>query len=151
MKIFILRWLFLASLALPIICHASGSPDSDLSWISGCWVAPDESALEVWTEEEGGDFSAFGVAVSDNKVAFYEVLSIRQGNDGVFVYTATPAGQSPTSFLATEWSDKSIAFTNPDHDYPQRISYKRQGNRLLATISLLGGENPETFEKILCE
>jgi len=42
-------------------------------------------------------------------------------------------------------------FVNPDHDYPQEIRYRRDGNRLIATISLLGGEDARSFDKQACD
>ena len=32
-----------------------------------------------------------------------------------------------------------MTFTNPAHDYPQRISYRRDGEELVAEVSLLDG------------
>ncbi|XOV85692.1 MAG: DUF6265 family protein [bacterium] len=89
--------------------------------------------------------------MKENQVSFYEVLSIRYGEDGTFVYTAHPAGQGSTSFAATQTTRNNVVFTNPDHDYPQEIEYLRQGDQLTATISLIGGDRPAVFRKHLCE
>jgi hypothetical protein len=86
-----------------------------------------------------------------NRVDFYEILSLRQSEDGSWAYTAHPAGQVSSSFKAVQTSNNSVVFTNPDHDYPQEIRYRREGNRLFATISLLGGVNPNSFDKVACQ
>ena len=33
-----------------------------------------------------------------------------------------------------------IEFTNPAHDYPQRIRYWREGDKLIAEIALIDGK-----------
>ena len=143
---------FLVVLALiPALALGNDSNGHELGWLEGCWVSPDRSSQEVWAVDSTLSLAGFGVAVSDTKVAFYEVLSIRENEDGSFIYTAHPSGQVSASFVATEMTANSVVFVNPDNDYPQEIRYMREGNRLYATISLLGGVNPHSFNKAACE
>ena len=142
----------LAVLALvPALAMGGDSNSSVLSWIAGCWVTPDSSAQEVWVVESERSLAGFGVSITDNKIAFYEVLSIKQSEEGSWIYTAHPSGQSSASFVAVEIDDSSVVFENSEHDYPQEIRYKREGRRLHATVSLIGGVNPNSFEKVACE
>jgi len=142
----------IAGLALvSALALASDHDSHQLDWLVGCWVSPDKSAQEVWAVDSDRSLAGFAVTVGDNRVTFYEVLSIRQTVRGSLVYTAHPSGQSPASFAATTITDHSVVFTNPDHDYPQQIAYSRQENRLSAIISLLGGADPNTFDKVACE
>ena len=136
---------------VPALTLASVSNGHELSWLVGCWVTPNKSAQEVWVADSNRTLAGFGVAVSDNKVGFYEVLSIRRSEDGSWIYTAHPSGQAPASFAATEITNSSVVFANPDHDYPQEIRYVKKGNHLYATISLLGGANPNSFSKVSCD
>ena len=121
-----------------------------LGWLVGCWTAPDRSAREVWVRAKDDELSGFSVVVSDNSVVFHEVLNVRRREDGAWVYTAHPSGQSATSFVGAEVSDGHALFINPDHDYPQEIRYSRKAEHLSATISLTGGANPNSFNKIAC-
>ena len=145
------NWHLLMLFWLPIMCPDSASAASDLGWLEGCWQSPDKSSLEVWMSHQSHSLSGFSVVVAENKVVFYEVLSIFPKSDGSRVYTATPLGQETTSFVSIESSDNRVVFRNPDHDYPQQITYQRKGNQLLAIISLEGGGNPKSFNKIRCE
>lgn len=124
---------------------------SELDWLTGCWVNGDGSSQEVWIANVDGSFSGFSVALRENTVAFYELLNIDKNHDERWTYTAIPAGQSPTAFAAVEVNEDSALFSNPEHDYPQEIRYERRDNALLATISLIGGENPQSFDKVACE
>ena len=137
----------LAALALVPVLASGGDFDSGkFGWLVGCWVTPDSSAQEVWVVDSERSLAGFGVAINDNKVGFYEVLSIKQSGNGTWTYTAHPSGQAAASFQAVQISDSSVVFANPDHDYPQEIRYRREGGRLYATISLLSGVNPNSFD-----
>jgi hypothetical protein len=140
-----------ALLLLPALSQAGDPGQHALDWLIGCWMTPDGSAQEVWVADSDGGLSGFSVSVADNKVSFYETLTIRPGSDGALVYTAHPSGQASTSFTATEITENGVTFVNPDHDYPQQIRYTRVSGSLQATISLLDGSRPVSFDKVACE
>lgn len=143
--------VFTALLFIPMMASSGNSAQSDLDWLGGCWVTADHSSQEVWVVDSDKSLIGFSVALSAGKVVFYEVLSIKQNDDGLWTYTAHPSGQASASFIAVETSENSVVFANPDHDYPQEISYRRDASQLYATISLRGGDNPNSFDKIACE
>ena len=60
--------------------------------------------------------------VSDGETIGYEYLRIEE-SDGNLVYIANPSGQEEASFYQAEITDKKMVFVNPDHDFPQRITY----------------------------
>jgi hypothetical protein len=130
---------------------ALDSDGGEFAWLVGCWVTPDKSAQEVWVADGDRSLAGFGVTISESAVAFYEVLSIKQSDDGTWTYTAHPSGQESASFVVVEMREKSVVFANPKHDYPQEIRYSRDGNQLYATVSLLGEINPKSFDKVACE
>jgi hypothetical protein len=143
--------VFTALLLIPMMASSGNSAQSGLDWLSGCWVTADQSSQEVWVVDSDKSLIGFSVALSAGKVVFYEILSIKQNDDGLWTYTAHPPGQASASFIAVETSENSVVFANPDHDYPQEISYRRDASQLYATISLRGGDNPNSFDKIACE
>lgn len=129
---------------------AAGTEAGTFDWLVGCWASADMRAQEVWIAESDGSLAGFSVTIDDNAARFYEVLRLQQGTDGTWTFTAYPSGQSPTSFVAQDIAEHSVVFVNAAHDYPQEIRYARQGDELLATISLVGGEDARTFGKSLC-
>lgn len=62
----------------------------------------------------------------------YELMRIEE-RDGALIFTALPSGQKEASFLMMAMSENQVVYSNPKHDFPQRISY-----RLTAEGSLLG-------------
>ena len=54
----------------------------------------------------------------------YEQLRV-EVRAGRVAYVARPSGQAEASFAATLLSDSAAVFANPEHDFPQRIGYRR--------------------------
>ena len=135
---------------MPMLASAADTTMAGLDWLEGCWVSDDGSSHEVWVVDSDGSMIGFAVSQDGGTLAFYEVLSIRRNEDRNWVYNAHPSGQAATSFLAVEITGNSALFANPEHDYPQEIRYRREGDTLYASISLKDGEKPRTFDKIAC-
>ena len=133
-------------LFLPVL--ASGG---DFDWLAGCWVSDDKSTQEVWVIDGEQSLAGFSVTINDNQFGFYELMSIRQDENGSWFFTAYPSGQASASFKAVQQGENSVLFANADHDYPQEIRYERKGDRLSASVSLLDGVKPISFDKVACE
>lgn len=150
MRTEIIVTLLLATTATPIA--AEGPPADRLDWLLGCWEDADGSAMEVWVKEASGDLMAFGMASHQGEVVFFELIRIEVDADLTPIsYTAYPYGREPTTFRAEEVGEASIVVRNPQHDYPQEITYRREGEELVATTSLLGGDRLRTFDKRRCD
>jgi hypothetical protein len=143
--------VFTALVLIPMLTSGSDLAPYSLDWIVGCWVSADKSSQEVWVVEGNNSLIGFGVSLGVGELAFYEVLSIKQNDDGLWTYTAHPSGQASASFIAAEIRENSVVFKNPSHDYPQKISYRRDGSLLYATVSLIDGDKPSSFDKIACD
>ena len=142
----------LAALVLfPALVMGGDANTNDFGWLEGCWVSPDGSSQEVWVVEDERSLAGFAVGISDGKIGFYELMSIRQTEVGSWQFTAHPSGQASASFEAVEIDENSVVFANPDHDYPQEIRYAREGEQLYASVSLIGGVDPRSFDKVACK
>ena len=96
----------------------------ELNWLAGCWKSSNSKfeTREHWMPASGNMMVGISHTVSDGKTIGYEYLRIEE-NDGKLIYIAVPSGQKETSFYQSEITDKKIVFVNPDHDFPQRITY----------------------------
>lgn len=104
----------------------------DLSWFTGSWG--NESTEEVWSTDIDGNLMGYNRALKDGKVVFFEHLRI-ESKGGKTVYQACPLGKVWTPFELTKSGKNEAVFTNPKHDFPQRIHYRRQGKKMIVTIS----------------
>jgi hypothetical protein len=50
------------------------------------------------------------------------------------ILVASPSGQLTASFNLLELKDNEVTFENMEHDFPQRILYRRTGDQLLGRI-----------------
>jgi Domain of unknown function (DUF6265) len=133
-----MKRIFGAALALLLMAQsAPRDAVGDLGWMSGQWRTADGATEEGWTAPRGGMMLGVGRTIHDGTVREYEFLRLQAGADGVPVYWGSPNGVAPVGFRLTRAGPSSVTFDNPDHDYPQRIRYRRDGDALIATISAI--------------
>ncbi|MDX1428744.1 MAG: DUF6265 family protein [Rhodothermales bacterium] len=101
---------------------------SDLSWLQGYWLHRDgpSSSEETWLPPRAGAMYGLHVDVFSSGRSFFEFLRIESRGD-TLAYIVNPRGRPSTTFLATVVSDREVVFSNPNHDYPQNISYAMVG------------------------
>jgi len=116
-----------------------------LAWISGCWRQSGRGNRvvdEQWMTPRGGTMLGMSRTVRGDSLLEFEHLQILE-RSGRLVYHAEPSGQSPADFVASAVSDTLVIFENPEHDFPQRIIYRRRGtDSLVARIE--GTRNGQT-------
>jgi len=99
-----------------------------LEWISGCWVLDDgkERTEEVWMKPSGKSMIGMSRTVTGGKTVHAEHIQIREANGQVAYIVAISMGARPTVFKLAKSSDNEAVFENPEHDFPQRIIYRRE-------------------------
>lgn len=130
---------------LPSQAAAQDPLVEQVRWFAGCWegtLGGGRTYEEVWLPPRGRTMVGMSRTVREGRTVGHESLRIFQEQDRL-VYWAHPSGQDSARFTATEVADSSVVFSNPDHDFPQRIVY-----RLVAPDSLHarieGGRNGGT-------
>ncbi|GAB5409903.1 MAG: hypothetical protein BalsKO_22680 [Balneolaceae bacterium] len=114
---------------------------SDLSWMAGYWTSSEKGTTmeELWTIESGGLMLGLHRDVFSNGRSSFEFLNISKIENKI-TYIAQPRGGTGTHFHLIEVSDSRAVFENLEHDFPQRIIYSREGNKLIARIEDESGE-----------
>jgi hypothetical protein len=131
--------------ALAAILMGQASPRAStidrLGWMSGAWETGEGGTWteEVWSRPRAGRMIGFSRSGKGDRQSEFEFVRLEPGRDGIPVYLASRDGGSPIPFRLTRADSASATFENPAHDFPQRIAYRRQGERLIATISALDG------------
>ena len=130
------RGFFLIIFLAAAISGAGQQKLSDLSWLSGCWEMKNESRglqiTEMWMKPAGGIMIGAGRTIRNGKAVDHEFLRIVEETAGVFYVAKPTANKEETKFKLTKASAGELVFENPAHDFPQRIIYKLNGNRLNA-------------------
>lgn len=106
-----------------------------LAWMTGSWKSSGSGAEteEHWTAPGAGSMIGMNRTVKGGKTVGFEFLRIEARADGIF-YLASPGGAPPTPFKLKDASKEKAVFENPEHDFPQRILYWRDGANLCARI-----------------
>lgn len=120
--------------ALPVTAGAQ-TPITRVSWLQGCWRmnVNGQTVDEEWMAPDGGAMLAISRTVKGGRLVEYEFVLLRE-RDGSLVYIAHPSGQVGGEFPLARVDDDSVTFENTAHDFPQRIGYRRRGDRLDAWI-----------------
>ena len=124
---------------------ASGPEDAslaDLGWMAGHWAghSGDVGMEEFWTTPDGGVMVGLHRDVFPDGSSFFEFLRIATTDRGM-TYVASPRGTGATEFVLVSLDQQSVIFENLEHDFPQRIIYQREGDRLTARIEGMVGGN----------
>ncbi|MEM8933092.1 MAG: DUF6265 family protein [Acidobacteriota bacterium] len=103
---------------------------ADIDWIVGRWVAEDGSSGESWTRVSPSTFEGVGRVGSTE-----ESLRLVEMSGQVFFLAKVDHNPMPTPFHATTCSAEQAVFENPEHDFPRRLDYQRDGDSLTVTVS----------------
>jgi hypothetical protein len=150
----------LASSAAP----ANRAPSSlrptlaDLGFMAGCWRGAGEGGTvinEYYTPPSENLILGVSRYTKGGRVTSYEFATIAAQGDSDLVLTPRPVGQSPADFSLTRLQPGMAVWSNPKHDFPQVISYRKLGDdSLAARIEGPGPSGPQSSEwkmgKVLC-
>ena len=149
-----MRLVFAISLVVCALSYGCGGPDCDapeygsctrdfehhnarelrfMSWLTGHWRAVDSAGRthqERWSPATGGIMLGFARVHRGDRDLGSEIMRVEVRRTGI-TYTAHPEAQMPGTPFALEDMTSArqgeLRFENPDHDFPQRIIYRRTG------------------------
>ena len=101
------RLVLVVLIAMTAVTMSSASQKSGvdrLEWIAGCWTSDDgkERIEENW------------------------MIQIREVNGQLAYVVSLGLSAKPVIFKLIKNSDSEATFENPEHDFPQRIIYRRE-------------------------
>lgn len=96
------------------------------AWLAGTWEMGEPGNLteESWLPPRGDSMLAVSRTIEGGRLGWFETVVLRETADGL-VFEAHPAGQPGGSFPAVTVTDSLLVFENLEHDFPQRIGYRR--------------------------
>ena len=113
---------------------------TQLSWMLGKWQMQTNGGaiIEEWAKSSDSLWQGVSYAVSHyGDTQFAENIKLNYVNDQL-VYLPTVSDQNENkevSFAEKSFSDSLVVFENMDHDFPQRIIYKKiSDTSILAAI-----------------
>jgi hypothetical protein len=139
-----MRMLVVAVVMLVLPGAVRAAPD--LSWLSGDWhrCRDGEVVEERWLGPRGDLLIGANLTSSKGKASFENLRIAR--SDESWTYWASPMGRTPVPFRMIEAGAQRAVFANPEHVFPARIVYWREGDELLARIEGTIKDKPAAVE-----
>lgn len=153
-----MRTSFFIAIVISCSTASAQSPSKDakmdfkkLGWLEGTWVRtnskPGRSGVEEWKRSGDHELVGRGIMLKGADTTFVEKLKIVIKDNAIYYLADVPENKSVVYFKFTELTDNSFTVENPSHDFPKKIAYKLDGNKLTAVISGGGKSIPYTFER----
>ncbi len=152
---------FISSMLCLISCQSASQDDSQtsgaedqatvqaptLDWLIGQWhrtnEQPDHETYELWTKANDSLYEGTAFTMMAQDTVWQERIDFALRSQG-WCYEVWGQGDTiPVVFVMTEQADQQFACENPAHDFPKKITYILEGDRLDAEIS--GGGDPISF------
>jgi hypothetical protein len=133
---------------------------TDVAWLQGCWELRDGDRVveERWAPPRAGSMLGVGRTTRGDTLLEHEYIVLSE-RDGRLAYQAHPSGQASAVFLSRSPAGQeaeTIVFENLEHDFPQRVGYRRTGSdALLGWIEgTAGGKSRRvefSYRRLACE
>ena len=146
-----LLWLF-GLLTVGIFSGTNNHEIKNASWLIGTWENKTTrgSMYEHWAA--GGSQELLGksfILRGSDTVIFETIRLVQEGELLIYIPTVKNQNQGlPVRFPSTSVNEDQLVFENPQHDFPQKITYTRVGkDSLVAEISGIrnGKAGKQTF------
>lgn len=126
---------------------------SKVSWMLGQWKSvhakTGNTSYENWTKVSDHEWQGkgFRLSRSGTDTLFQEKLKIITKDNTLYYVADLKENAAPVYFKFTAINEQGFICENPEHDFPKKISYQRDGNKLKATISGNGKEISYYFNR----
>jgi hypothetical protein len=144
---------FIICFMLITALNAQSTDIKEFDWLSGSWEMKTTTGilLEVWTIESDSSMQgrSFKVKTSGDTVVLESIQLVC--HNGACAYVPIARGQNngmPVRFAIEETGQFSFMASNPSHDFPQKIKYRREGSALYASVSADKKEIKYSFTRI---
>ncbi len=149
---FILLFIPLFIAALSAMGQSASVKDlSQFEWLEGTWqrtdAKPGYQAYEKWSIVNNQEYEGIGVTIKGRDTVFVEKLKLIIVDNAAYYVANVSSNASPVNFKITAFDDEGFISSNPSHDFPKKIQYKRHANKIKATISGNGKSIDFNFKK----
>lgn len=132
-----------------LLCPAASAAEfRDVGFMSGCWRTAPEISPEVrecYTAPKAGLMQGSSQTIKDGKTTFFE-FSLVMAEGEKIIYRPFLKGQpAAVDFVLVKLSPTEAVFENLAHDFPQRIIYRKTGEKLTARVEDAAGAKADEW------
>jgi hypothetical protein len=137
-----------------ILLAAFGSqdmrPQPSLDWMAGYWLACNggREVAETWSNRRGSVMLGTNTTVGPEAANWEQmrIESVSQQENGLSFFAQPRGAMQATEFPLSRWGAREAVFENPYNDFPQRVIYRRIGDRLIGRIEGRSGGREQSME-----
>ncbi len=142
--------LFAASTLIENPGLAQESRLQTFEWMLGSWQQDGKpldgkSMIEQWTKVSPRTFEGSDYTANNGIGQPSETLRLVEMSGDIFYIAKVGHNPRPVAFKLVPTDDRSARFENPDHDFPTRITYRREGDSEM-TVTVEGAEEGRGFQ-----
>lgn len=119
-----------------------------LEWLQGTWnrtnSKPGQRGIETWTIVSPEKLTGEGITLKGTDTLFLEKLDLIMKEGQIYYVANVPDNSAPVFFKLTSLSENAFTCENQENEFPKKIAYILQGNKLKAVIS--GGGKSIDFD-----
>ena len=124
----------------------------NFDWLLGNWKRNFEEkgkeTFEIWTKNSNSEYSGIGFTMQNKDTLKQEKIRLIKSN-GKWVLEVQPQGEPvPIVFNMTRYNNKMFICENKELDFPKRIKYWKNGDKINALVSGNEMDIPFEFERI---
>ena len=142
------------SLNLAVALNVSANNNADqcksldaVNWLLGAWVSSGEkfNSQESWRRISQKTFEGVGetTSVKTGEIISAETMRLVQMSGEVFYLAKVKINSLPVAFKLVRCDEAEAEFSNPSHDFPQKLIYKRKSAHQLSVLVV--GDKQQTF------
>ncbi len=123
----------------------------NFDWLIGNWERTAEKegkrTFEIWKKINAKEYVGIGFTMKANDTIWQETMRL-VGKDGTWNFFAkAPNEAKPTLFKMTNHSNNEFTCENHEIEFPNKIKYWKNGDKINANVSNATMEIPFEFEK----
>ena len=121
--------------------YSQQQPDvRKLHWLVGTWdqtnvSKPGRTSQERWVKNGSSELQGSAVTLQGSDTLFVEKTTIVIRDNSLYYVADVPGNKEPVFFKFVELTATGFTCENQQHDFPKKISYQLDGNKLKAQIS----------------
>ncbi|WP_228412782.1 DUF6265 family protein [Chryseobacterium sp. G0162] len=124
---------------------------ANFDWLTGKWKRSNEKAgketFENWNKISPTEYAGIGFTIQKGDTISKENMKLLHSNGKWSLFVKTPKEKQPIEFKMTESKSNEFICINDSLDFPKRIQYGLEGQKLKAIISNNEMKIPFEFEK----
>lgn len=108
----------------------------DLLWLVDSWIniGGETVSYEHWKKADDSLLEGSSETIKNGNTVFSEKLKIVKEKEGIYYVAEVKHNPLPVYFKLTMVSKNKAVFENPQHDFPQKITYEIEQGTLHAFI-----------------